>query len=69
MSHQGTRQFAILPERQTPMVASRLTPLPLLTMVLLPTAHHLLTNMATRLQGIPQLGHPLILARSLSLLV
>jgi len=68
-SLQDTHQFAIPFGLQTPMVASRLTPLPLLTTVLLPTAHHLLTNMATRLPAIPQPGRPLILAHSLSRLV
>ena len=65
-SHQDTRLFVIPLGHQTPMVASRLTPLLLLTMVLLPTVHHLLTNMATRLLDILQLGRPLILAHSLS---
>lgn len=58
MSLQDTRRFAIPLGHQTPMVASRLTPLPLLTTVLLHTAHHLLTNMATRLLDILQLGRP-----------
>ena len=66
-SLQDTRQFAIPLGLQTPTAASRLTPLPLLTTVLLPTAHHLLTNMATRLLDTLQLGRPLILAHSLSL--
>ena len=48
------------------MVANSLTPLPLLTTVLLPTAHHPPTNMATRLQVILQLGPPPTLAHSLS---
>ena len=65
-SLRDTRQFAIPLGHQTPMVASRLTPLPPLTMVLLHTAHRLLTNMATRLPDILQLGLPLILAHSLS---
>ena len=66
---QDTPQFAILLGHQTPMVASRLIPLPLLTTVLLPTAHHLQTNMAIRLPDIPQLEHPPIPAHSLSRLV
>ena len=65
-SLQDMRRFAIPLGHQTPMAASRLTPLPLLTMVLLHMAHNLLTNTATRLLDILRLERLLILAHSLS---